>query len=172
MRASVLLIGVFFLSACSSPPMSSNTNPEAANVTGRSSPTTATGEKLTLRFEQRSSRHILNGDPEKMTCVTSATPKEFSLAEGQEQTKVDIVGDAQGQCKDAGREVDVNLRFLPVRGTGNWFGDLDIWYSPQSGWTGELKGTGFGGVELCTFPDLTKRVALTDNQVIQFGPCS
>lgn len=107
-----------------------------------------------------------------MTCVTSATPKEFSLAEGQEQTKIDIVGDAQGQCKDAGREVDVNLRFLPVRGTGNWFGDLDIWYSPQSGWTGELKGTGFGGVELCTFPDLTKRVALTDNQVIQFGPCS
>jgi len=172
LRASALLFGVFFLSACSSPAVSSNTNPEAANATNRSRPTTATGDKLTLRFEQRSSRHILNGDPEKMTCVTSAMPKEFSLAEGQEETKVDIVGDAQGQCKDASREVDVNLRFLPVRGPGNWFGDLDIWYSPKSGWTGELKGTSFGGFELCTFPVLTSRVALTDNELIQFGPCS
>lgn len=172
MRASALVIGVFFLSACSSPAVSSNTNPDAVNATNLSRPTAATGDKLTLRFEQKSSRHALNGDPEKMTCITSATPKEFILSEGRESTNVDILGDTQGQCKDAGREVDVNLRFLPVRGTEAWFGDLDIWYSPRAGWTGELKGTGFGGLELCTFPVLTARTALTDNELIQFGPCS
>lgn len=113
----------------------------------------------------------MNGDPEKMTCVASATPKAFTLA-GHEETNIDVVGDTQGQCKDAGREVDVNIRLLPVKGAQVWFGDLDIWYAPNSGWTGELKGTSFGGLELCTTPELKTRTALTDNELIQFGPCS
>lgn len=171
MRASVFIVAALLLAACSSSGASSNANPQTANATNRLRPNTATGDTLTLRFLQISPRHFLDGNPLKMTCVTSATPKFFSLAD-QVEAKVEIVGDNQGQCKDAGREVDFNLRYLTVHDTPAWLGDLDVSYSPKAGWTAEMKGFSFGGLELCSTPVLTTRVILSDNELIRFGPCS
>lgn len=168
MRASLFLVAAIALAACASSGASSNTNPQAAGATNRLRQATAAGDHLTLQFENISAQTTLDVNALRFTCVASVTPKGFRLGDHETAT-VGIASDTQGACKDGSREVDFLINY--VVGSGNWSGDLDVWYSPQSGWTGKIRGVS-RGTNLCTAPSgLAYGDFLHDNELIRFRSC-
>lgn len=171
MRASLILVAVLYLTACSSSIPPSIGNPQTPNTIVRLP--AVDPNHITLQFENIAPFSLLSmyADPLKFKCITSVEPDFITLYDSQNE-KVDIKGDNQGGCEGGFREVHLLTALVEVNGFRVWKGELHVQYNPQlSAWAAKLY-PGDHNTDLCTEPGgLGQGARLEDNELIKFYFC-
>lgn len=169
MRASLVFVAGLLLAGCSSSSLPSS-NPQLANASKQKSLASPSGDRLRLRFENGNkgfTNLYMYAFNSSFKCIASVTPEDIFL-EGGQTSNFDIQAKTDGACKDADRAVDFAM--TDVTYTKDFAGDLEVRYSPQSGWRAKIKRE-FGS-EPCTQPSgFREGVALKDNELIKIYFC-
>jgi hypothetical protein len=152
MRASLFLVAGLVLAACSS----SSNNPPTSS---------APGDHLTLDFKNASGSDLVRLSSDAYKCITSATPPDMKLL-AFEVLKEEIDANSCG-----GGAPSINFLVIVTSDNLVWGGVLRLTSrrAQTLNWLADLHGS--GAFKLCTRPDLRTRVAIVENQQIEFFKC-